>query len=593
MPKFCSNCGSPLVEDARFCPVCGQPVAQEAAPAQPEQPAYQPEQPAYQPEQPAYQPEQPAFQPYTYQQPQEQAYAYQQPQQPQEQGYAYQQPQQSYAYQQPQEQAYAYQQPQQPQEQGYAYQQPQQSYAYQQPQEQGYAQYPQAQPPRKKSAAGPIAAVAAVLLIGLAAVACFVWPGWLKGEGGEPAAPTATGAPALSTEAPASTPAATAAPATEAPTLPATETAEPTTEPLPSNPFLDASEDDYAYENFYWCYRRGLIEDGYVEPYAELTRGQVILLLWKAEGSPAASISELPFTDVSADDSCYPALLWACEQGIVSGSGGTYRPAETATNAQAITILCAALGGSGEGLDRAFIDIKEGKYYYNPANWGFYAGIVDRYDDFCFYPDDNLWRGDYLCWLSRALEPALTLTPSLPWTVGFEDYQVEPDVSSAGPGSFLAASKDDRSVRKQLSVTLESYKRFEQAEGYEAREGYEWRVAQFLIGYGEEDASNYSYSLYLHLEDYYYTDLFDDSYNDDADCDTAWVVWQDRLYQVYMPPMDYEVAADALFRVHYAVQVPKGYDGLCVYFISYETNEAQTSFLDNYSAENYAIFRFD
>ena len=127
MANFCTNCGAQNPDGTKFCTSCGTPIVQ-AAPV--EQPVQEP--------------------------------VYQQPvQQPQ-----YQQPQ----YQQPQYQQPAYQQPQ-----GYP-QQPQ----YQQPYPTGYTGFSETP---KKSKKGLIAVIAIILVLGLAAIVLFVWPGFLNGSG--------------------------------------------------------------------------------------------------------------------------------------------------------------------------------------------------------------------------------------------------------------------------------------------------------------------------------------------------------------------------------------------------------------------------
>ena len=143
MAKFCTNCGAPNEDGTKFCTSCGNPLP-EAAPQPAPQPVQQP-QPQYQ--QPQYQPpvQQPQYQQPPVQQPQYQPPQYQQPQ--------YQQP--------PVQQAY----PQQPQ----GYYQPQGAYA------------PAATATKSKK--GIVIAIIVILLLGATAIALFVWPGFLKGNG--------------------------------------------------------------------------------------------------------------------------------------------------------------------------------------------------------------------------------------------------------------------------------------------------------------------------------------------------------------------------------------------------------------------------
>ena len=49
-------------------------------------------------------------------------------------------------------------------------------------------------------------------------------------------------------------------------------------------------------------------------PDATVTRGQVVTFLYRASGAPAVS-GDISFTDVSADDYFYNAVVWAVEEG--------------------------------------------------------------------------------------------------------------------------------------------------------------------------------------------------------------------------------------------------------------------------------------
>jgi len=142
MANFCTNCGTPNTDGTKFCTSCGNPLPEAAPVQQPVQEPVYAQQPVQQPvyaQQPVQQPQ--------YQQPQ-----YQQPQYQQPQGY-----------------------PQPPVQQGYPQQQPQ---GYYQPGYTGFSEAP------KKSKKGLVIAIVVILLLGLAAIALFVWPGFLNGGSG-------------------------------------------------------------------------------------------------------------------------------------------------------------------------------------------------------------------------------------------------------------------------------------------------------------------------------------------------------------------------------------------------------------------------
>ena len=83
---------------------------------------------------------------------------------------------------------------------------------------------------------------------------------------------------------------------------------------------------------------------GRFEPDGQLTRAQLVTVLYRAAGEPDTGKQVNPFTDV-ADDAWYTkAVIWAANNGIVNGvadANGTasLEPQATATRAQIATIL--------------------------------------------------------------------------------------------------------------------------------------------------------------------------------------------------------------------------------------------------------------
>ena len=326
MPRYCYNCGSQLPDTGRFCPKCGKPTDDGSVPQPGEGPA-QPEQFHNQ---------------------------------------------------------YAYQ-PIPPQGQTQGWQQTQSQGGWQQPQNQGaWQQAPvgggMAPEPRKGGGTGLIIALVLLLLASIAAVACFVWPGFLKKDAAE-TSPSSTTATAPETTEKASA----------AATVPSTQTrlTEPAvTEPLvtepagteSANPFLDVIEDDPCYAEYLWAHSHGVIDGNLLEGDKSLTRGEAITMLWKAFGCPTAAQNELPFPDVTVSDDCYPAVLWAFSVDLVSGSGGgTFNPGKVMTRDQAAAILCKSVNGDGTNLPNAYLDVEARRYYYSAVNWGCAAGVFERY----------------------------------------------------------------------------------------------------------------------------------------------------------------------------------------------------------------------
>ena len=86
-----------------------------------------------------------------------------------------------------------------------------------------------------------------------------------------------------------------------------------------------------------WSKNKG-ISDG-TEPNAAINRAQMVTMLWRAAGSPAAQ-SGTAFQDVAAGSYYGDAVAWAVENGITAGvGGGRFDPAATCTRAQSATFL--------------------------------------------------------------------------------------------------------------------------------------------------------------------------------------------------------------------------------------------------------------
>ena len=90
-----------------------------------------------------------------------------------------------------------------------------------------------------------------------------------------------------------------------------------------------------------WSKANG-VSDG-SDPNAAISRAQVVTMLWRAAGSPAAGGSA-SFADVPADSYYAQAVAWAVEGGITAGvGGGRFDPNSTCTRAQIATFLWRAM----------------------------------------------------------------------------------------------------------------------------------------------------------------------------------------------------------------------------------------------------------
>ena len=90
-----------------------------------------------------------------------------------------------------------------------------------------------------------------------------------------------------------------------------------------------------------WAKAKG-VSDG-ANPNAAINRAQMVTMLWRAEGQPAAG-GTASFTDVSADSYYAQAVAWAVENGITTGvGGGRFDPTATCTRAQIAAFLARSM----------------------------------------------------------------------------------------------------------------------------------------------------------------------------------------------------------------------------------------------------------
>ncbi len=107
-------------------------------------------------------------------------------------------------------------------------------------------------------------------------------------------------------------------------------------------PFTDVNKSDWYYNAIEYTYQNGIISgatDTEFRPSAKITRGMIVTILWRMEGSPKVT-GVKDFTDVKGQY-YYDAVRWAAKNGVVNGYGdGRFGPNANITREQLATILC-------------------------------------------------------------------------------------------------------------------------------------------------------------------------------------------------------------------------------------------------------------
>jgi len=206
--------------------------------------------------------------------------------------------------------------------------------------------------------------------------------------------------------------------------------------------FEDVYSTDYYYEAVRWAAAAGITggtDATHFSPLNITTRAQMITFLWKASGSPVAE-GAMPFGDVQADAYYAPAVLWAAQEGITSGTSlTTFSPEMNVTRAQAITLLnhyvdtqfnvgaagseltsgtaagSVLTGGSSTGTALAeivastpvtcpFIDVSVDAYYHKAVAWASEQKITSGTSDDKFSPDADCTRAQIITFLWKTFQ---------------------------------------------------------------------------------------------------------------------------------------------------------------------------------------------
>ena len=114
---------------------------------------------------------------------------------------------------------------------------------------------------------------------------------------------------------------------------------------------------------------------------AAITRGQIVTILYRMEGEPGVDGLENAFTDVKEGKFYTEAVLWAASQGIVEGNGdGTFKPEAAITREQLAAILYRYDGEQAVAEDvlSAFSDAgKVSNIAKEAMNWAVANGLIN------------------------------------------------------------------------------------------------------------------------------------------------------------------------------------------------------------------------
>lgn len=109
---------------------------------------------------------------------------------------------------------------------------------------------------------------------------------------------------------------------------------------------------------------------------------------WEPEPEEPA----MPFTDVNENDWFYDVVLYAYDNGLMTGVSATeFAPNQTTTRGMIVSML-ARLEGVTSAEDAGFADVAANDWYATAVNWAASVGVVNGYEDNTFRPNDAITR---------------------------------------------------------------------------------------------------------------------------------------------------------------------------------------------------------
>ncbi len=163
------------------------------------------------------------------------------------------------------------------------------------------------------------------------------------------------------------------------------------------SPFTDVASNASYIPALCWAYNNRIVSGTSSQTFSPsdpCTRGQFALMLYRLIGRPSTLGLSSPFTDVAHTDSYWRAVLWAYNEGVVKGTGETtFSPSGTVTRGQIVLMLYRMAGRPAVGdVKSPFSDVKEGSAYYQAILWAYENGIVKGTGGGRFSPNANCTR---------------------------------------------------------------------------------------------------------------------------------------------------------------------------------------------------------
>lgn len=186
----------------------------------------------------------------------------------------------------------------------------------------------------------------------------------------------------------------------------------PGSEPEQDSPFYtDVPQGRWSYDSIQAATRLGLMQgtgNGKFDPQMEVSRGMLVTVLWRMEGSPECSSAG--FSDVASGRYFAKAVDWAAANGIVLGVGNNrFAPDMIATREQTVTILYRYLQylhkdvSAQDSLSRFTDAGAVSNFAKTPMRWAVAKGLMNGTSSHSLSPKDSITREQMTTLIVRAI----------------------------------------------------------------------------------------------------------------------------------------------------------------------------------------------
>jgi len=179
----------------------------------------------------------------------------------------------------------------------------------------------------------------------------------------------------------------------------------------PAKAFSDVDTRQWYHDGLCYVLRNGLMvgkSESVFAPNADLSRAELVTILYRMAGSPSVENMTQPFTDVMAGQWYSNAVIWAYNAEVVKGISNTaFAPNANITREQIAAILYRYAGAEAVEEDslKDFTDAgKVNAYAVEAMNWAVSVGLINGVAEGELAPQSNATRAQIATILMRYCE---------------------------------------------------------------------------------------------------------------------------------------------------------------------------------------------